>query len=43
MHSQHVQHDEVGTCDNRAKQSLAIECHTIQLPQFRDCMTHSAF
>jgi len=27
----------------RAKQSLAIECHTIQLPQFRDCMTHSAF
>ena len=27
----------------RAKQSLAIESHTIQLPQFRDCMTHSAF
>jgi len=26
----------------RAKQSLAIECHTIQLPQFRDCMTYSA-
>ena len=24
----------------RAKQSLAIDCHTIQLPQFRDCMTH---
>jgi len=24
----------------RAKQSLAIECHTIQLPQFKDCMTH---
>jgi len=27
----------------RAKQSLAIECHTIKLPQFRDCMTYSAF
>jgi len=27
----------------RAKQSLTIECHTIQLPQFRDCMTYSAF
>ena len=27
----------------RAKQSLALECHTIQLPQFRDCMTYSAF
>ena len=27
----------------RAKQSLAIECHTMQLPQFRDCMTYSAF
>ena len=27
----------------RAKQSLAIECHTIQLPQFRDCMTYSAY
>jgi len=26
-----------------AKQSLAIECHTIQLPQLRDCMTYSAF
>jgi len=26
----------------RAKQPSAIECHTIQLPQFRDCMTHSA-
>ena len=28
---------------NRAKQSLAIECRTVQLPQFRDCTTYSAF
>jgi len=27
----------------RAKQSLAIECHTIQLPQFSDCMTYALF
>ena len=39
INSQHIQHDEL--C--RARQSLAIECHTIHLPQFRDCMTYSAF
>ena len=27
----------------RTEQFLAIECHTIQLPQFRDCMTYSVF
>jgi len=27
----------------KAKKSLAIECLTIQLLQFRDCMTYSAF
>jgi len=40
MNSEHVEHSE-HVCT--AKQSLAIKCHTIQLPQFRDCMTHSAF
>jgi len=41
--SQHVQHDEVGNVIMyTAKQSLAIECHIIRLPQLRDCMTHSS-
>jgi len=45
INSQHIERDESRRHVKlyRAKQSLAIDCHTIQLPQFRDCMTYSAF
>ena len=45
INSQHIQHDEVGNTRSYTEQNnlIAIECHTIQLPQFRDCMTYSTF